>query len=133
MQMDMYNSPLTKPHGWGFTVPDDAIEFVAGVNKGLERRYGLILKGQNGNYDIVKVYKNKKGPNPMVELSRNDYIKYNIVDSYQHDDGEKYGAGFWALMDLEEDGSFAIISDGEYLEISSNNLSKLFSSFISAE
>ena len=29
--------------------------------------------------------------------------------------------------------SFAIISDGEYLEISSNNLSKLFSSFISAE
>ena len=69
MQMDMYNSPLTAPHGWEFEVPQDAIEFVAGANKGLERRYGLIVKGEDGKYNTVRLYRNKKNEKPLAEVS----------------------------------------------------------------
>ena len=54
MQMDMYNSPITTPHGWEIEVPAGAKEFVSGANKGLERRYGLLLKNEEGIYDTVK-------------------------------------------------------------------------------
>lgn len=117
MQMDMYNSPMSAPRGWSFDVPEDAIEFVAGINKGLERHYGLIFKDDEGKYSVVRVYKNKKTPEPMVELSKKDYIKYNVVDEYTQADGKVAGAGFWALLDLEEDGSFIRLYVGPALDI----------------
>lgn len=117
MQMDMYNSPLSAPHGWSIEVPEDAIEFVAGANKGLERRYGLILKNAEGKYGIVRVYRNKKSEEPLVELTPEDYIKFNVVDEYETDKGHKTGAGFWALMELEEDGSFVRLYVGPSLDI----------------
>lgn len=117
MQMDMYNSPLSEPHGWSGNVPADAREFVAGVNKGLERRYCLMLKNAAGLYDTVQVYRSKKDAEPMVMLNKTDYLKFNIVDTFRTDTGEISGAGFYALMDLAEDGSFVRLYIGPALDI----------------
>lgn len=117
MQMDMYNSPIQEPHGWNMVLPADAKEFVSGVNKGLERRYALLLKSETGVYDTVKIYRSKKNPELLVELSTKDYIKYNVVDTFVTEQGSRSGAGFYALMDLAEDGSFVRLYIGPALDI----------------
>lgn len=118
MQLDMYQAPIVDAHDWDFAVPKDAKEFVGGANKGLERRYGLILKNDAGVYDTVKLYRNKKADTPVAVLVMNDtdYIQYNCVDTYVTDKGTQEGAGFAALLDLAEDASYVRIYFGPVLD-----------------
>lgn len=107
MALDMYQAPVVDAHDWGFEIPDDAKEFTAGANKGLERRYVMILKNENGVYDTVKLYRNKKVDTPLVTLTLNekDYMK-ECVDTYVTDKGTQEGAGLVSLLDLAEDASY---------------------------
>lgn len=118
MQIDMYQGPIVDAQGWGFEVPAGAKEMVGGANKGLERRYVLILKNKAGIYDTVKVYKNKKADTPIAVLVNNEaeYIKYGYVDTWVTDKGTREGAGFVALVDLKEDGSYVRLYWGPVID-----------------
>ena len=61
-------SPVKEANGWAVEVPDDAKEFTLLLSKGFIRRPGLILKNENGEYDRVALYKNKKEAEPFVVL-----------------------------------------------------------------
>lgn len=122
MQIDMYNSPIYEPHGWVEQLPEGAKEFIAGASKGLERRYGLIIPNEQGVYDRVQLYQTKKSAQPLVELTREDYIKYEVVDTITQADGtKKKGAGFFALMDLAQDGSYVRVYMGPLLDIAGDS------------
>ena len=54
-------------------------------------------------------------------MTPEDYLKYNIVDDFETEKGHKYGAAFWALLDLEEDGSFVRIYVGHMLDINDDS------------
>ena len=116
MQIDMYQGPIAEAHDWGFELPEGAKEFVCGANKGLERRYCLVLKNARGVYDTVKWYRNKKADTPLAVLTREDYIKYGYVDTFMTDKGEQEGAGFVALLDLAEDGSYVRMYMGPIID-----------------
>ena len=124
MQLDMYQGPIVDAHDWGFEVPADAKEFVGGANKGLERRYCLVLKNQEGVYDTVKLYPNKKTDSPIATLVNNetDYIQFDYVDSLMTDKGKQDAAGFVALMDLKEDASYVRIYFGPLLDTKIDDL-----------
>jgi len=61
----MARSPITAATGWA-AAPADAKEFTLLLSKGALRRPGLILKNEEGIYDRVAIYKNKKATEPMV-------------------------------------------------------------------
>ena len=63
--------------GWA-DAPAESLEFVLLLAKGLIRRVGLILKNEQGIYDRVAIYKNKK----TAEL--NTIITLLIIYQYGH-------------------------------------------------
>ena len=122
MQIDMYNSPILSPHGWSFPLPNGTKEFIAGACKGLDRRYGLIFPNESGIYDTVRIYHSKKDSVPLVELTTTNYIQYEVIDTITTVNGEqKTGAGFFALMDLKEDGSYIRLYMGPLLDIAGDS------------
>jgi predicted AlkP superfamily phosphohydrolase/phosphomutase len=59
---------------WSKELPEGAKEFSIPVSNGLERRIGLIYPNQNGIYDKIEVYKNKKATEPIVVVTGNGVI-----------------------------------------------------------
>ena len=66
--VDVSNSPLRPASGWQFPVADSTLEFTIVLNKGLTRRVALVLLNENGVYQTVKIYKNKKNEQPLAVL-----------------------------------------------------------------
>ena len=77
----MINSPITNAQGWAFAIPADSREFIIGMNKGMVRRYGLIVKNAQGVYDTVRVYRSKKEEQPITVISRQQDITFDAVDT----------------------------------------------------
>lgn len=66
--VDVSNSPLHPASGWQIPVADGALEFTIVLNKGLTRRMALVLPNEDGVYQTIKIYKNKKSPQPLAVL-----------------------------------------------------------------
>ena len=65
---DVQLSSIKEPSGWQIDVPEGAKEFVWLQSKGAVRRVCLILKNEEGIYDHVAIYKNKRATEPMDVL-----------------------------------------------------------------
>ena len=63
--VDMVQSPIKPAVGWA-AAPADAKEFTILFSQGFIRRPALILKNEEGIYDRIALYKNKKSTEPMV-------------------------------------------------------------------
>lgn len=66
--LDLALSPVKDAYGWT-EAPEDAKEFTVLLSGGLIRRPALILKGEDGKYDRVAIYKSKKDLDPIVVLT----------------------------------------------------------------
>lgn len=100
---DIVLSPLKPANGW-VDAPEDALEITVLFSKGMIRRVGLITKNEEGIYDTVKLYKNKKSEEPLAVLPKGEFVK-NIKDEAIRDD-EKYDVvRNMRVLDLAEDGS----------------------------
>ena len=62
---DICQSPIKPAEGW-VNAPADAKEFSILFSGGLIRRPALILKNDDGIYDSVAIYKNKKAEEPLA-------------------------------------------------------------------
>ncbi len=100
---DMSLSTIKPAEGWA-DAPADALEFVLLLAKGLVRRVGLVLKNEEGIYDHVAIYKNKKAVEPLYVLQNEEFTIDIIDDSYKNDELVKVNCNM-RLMDLEPDGS----------------------------
>lgn len=100
---DMAISTIKPAKGWA-NAPEDALEFVLLLGKGLVRRPGLILKNEEGKYDRVAIYKNKKAEEPLYVLENEKYVVGIIDDTYKNDELVRANCNM-RLMNLEEDGS----------------------------
>ena len=74
-------SPVREATGWE-AAPADAKEFILLLSGGLIRRPALILKGQDGIYDRVAIYKAKKDAQPLIVLENNVFTPETV--SYTH-------------------------------------------------
>ena len=107
-------SPVKAPHGWEYEIPADAKEFTLVLCKGLIRRPALILKNENGIYDRVALYKNKKAAEPFVVLEKG-VMTGQIYDQAVSGDGVYKDANYnMKVLDMKEDGSHVeiFISNG---------------------
>ena len=98
-------SKVTEPTKWGFEVPEGAKEFTLLLSSGTINRYGLILKNEQGEYDHVALYRNKKTDEPFAILSKGVMIG-QIHDKAAMSDGIPKDANYdMKLLDISADGT----------------------------
>ena len=103
---DVINTPLKDADGWSFELPEGAKEFTVITSTGLIRRPALLLKNDNGEYDTIVLYKNKKVQEPLITLTKDDGLVM-VYDEIMLEDGTKsMGNRMVRIMDLEPDGSY---------------------------
>jgi len=87
MPYDKAMSPLKDATGWA-NAPEGAKEFVLPLCNNLLRRYGLLLKDENGEYNRIEIYRSKKDEEPMAAM---DYHGFSpvVVDEVIKEDGTK--------------------------------------------
>lgn len=101
--MDMVNSPIKEATGWA-NAPEGALEFTMLLSNGLVRRPGLIIKNEEGKFDRVAIYKNKKAEEPIVVLEKDVFVQDIVDDAYRHDKKVLVNRSM-RVLELAEDGS----------------------------
>lgn len=96
-------SPIVEAQGWQ-NIPADAKEFILLTSKGKVRRPSLILKNEDGIYDRVAIYKNKKAAEPMTVLYKDVMVSSFIDEAYKGDKKIICNRNL-KLLELAEDGT----------------------------
>ncbi len=97
------SSPIKPAEGWAFEV-GDAKEFSILVGNGFTKRYVLILKNDEGIYDHIAIYKNKKATEPLF-VAKKDTFTPGYVDEITIDGEKKVLSRPVTILELAEDGS----------------------------
>ena len=101
---DIAFSSIKPAEKWAAEIPADAKEFVVLLSGGLIRRPALILKGEDGKYDHIAIYKNKKQLEPMVTIKNREYVRDIVDDCMKGDDMIKASRDM-RVLEIAEDGS----------------------------
>lgn len=100
---DVCQSPIKPATGWK-NAPEDAKEFNILFSGGLIRRPALILKNEDGIYDRVVVYKNKKDSEPLAECPLGKLVVEIIDEAISHETRYKVNRNM-KLLRLDPDGT----------------------------
>lgn len=101
---DQIESPISEPTKWAHEVPEGAREFIVYTFGGQLRRPCLILKGEDGTYDTVEVYKSKKEEKPLCTLKEGVIVEDVIDDAI--DKGKKTQASRnYEALEIAPDGT----------------------------
>lgn len=101
--LDLALSPVKDAYGWT-EAPEDAKEFTVLLSGGLIRRPALILKGKDGKYDRVAIYKSKKDLDPIVVLTPHVMAR-SIQDEAIVGDKKYRVIRNFKILELAEDGT----------------------------
>lgn len=102
--IDFVMSPIKEAAGWADS-PADAKEFGLLYSRGTIRRVGLILKNDDGIYDHIAIYKNKKESDPIVTLSIGEY-KRDVFDDSLKKDITYRATRDMRILELSPDGNY---------------------------
>ena len=100
---DICFSPIKDAVNWA-NAPEGAKECTLLNASGKIHRPCLILKNENGIYDRVAVYKNKKATEPIVVCEKAVFMTDVIDDAYRGEDKIQANRNM-RLIDIAEDGS----------------------------
>lgn len=117
---DIVNSPLKDAKGWK-NAPEDAKEFTIITSGGVMRRPALILKNEDGEYDRIAIYKNKKADEPIVILERNKMVT-GIIDDVTKKEVTKPGCRSMKILELDPAGNKVRLWISNALDISNDQL-----------
>lgn len=101
--LDLALSPVKDAYGWT-EAPEGAKEFTVLLSGGLIRRPALILKGEDGKYDRVAIYKSKKDLDPIVVLTPHVMAR-SIQDEAIVGDKKYRVIRNFKILELAEDGT----------------------------
>lgn len=102
--MNIGQSPIKPAKGWENS-PKDAKEFTVLLSRGLINRPALILKNEEGIYDKVAIYKNKKAAEPIVVLKVGEFTRDVIDEAIKNDEKYPKCNRDMKLLELTPDGS----------------------------
>ena len=107
--------PIREPKGWE-SVPEGAKESEIFLSKGLLRRPILILKNEEGIYDSMAIYKNKKATEPIVTLKVDEFTT-DIMDEAIRGDARFNVVRNMRILSMEPDGSDFMLYVGAATDI----------------
>ena len=85
------------------SAPADALEFTILFSKGMVPRPCLALKGEDGKYDRIAIYKNKKSTEPIAVIM-NKELKAEIIDDAIVGDERYVVNRNMKLLDIDPEG-----------------------------
>lgn len=100
--MDVVYSPIKPATGWE-NAPEGAKEFTILNAKGYIRRPALVLKGEDGKYDKVAIYKSKKEAEPMIVINNDEFVRDFVDETIKNDDRIMANRNM-RLLEVAEDG-----------------------------
>ncbi len=103
LPIDMQQSPIKEATGWE-NAPEGAKEFTILFSGGLLRYPALILRNEDGIYDKVAIFKNKKSAEPIVVLEKGVMCREVIAEAIKDDVRYRANRNI-KLLNLEPDGS----------------------------
>ena len=118
--VDMVLSPIKPASGW-VNAPADAKEFTMLLSGGLLRRPCLILKNEQGIYEKVAIYKNKKEAEPIILLDKDVYT-VGVIDECIAGPERYEVTRNMRVIRLEEDGSSLIMYVGGAMRLDADEL-----------
>ena len=101
--MDASIGKIRDAKGWA-AAPDNAKETEILFSKGLVRRPVQILADENGVYNKIAIYKNKKATEPIVVLDKDVYVQ-DIVDESIKNDKHYEVTRSMRIVEMAEDGT----------------------------
>ncbi len=101
---DVVLSPIKPAENWA-SAPEGAKEFTMLLSGGLIRRVGLILPNEEGIYDHICLYKNKKEEEPFATLYRNVFVPEIIDEAIKSDVRYEVNRNM-RVVDLADDGNY---------------------------
>lgn len=97
-------SPIKPATGW-IDAPENAKECILLLSEGLIHRPCLIIPNDQGIYDTVKIYKNKKSEEPIAVLKNDIYVQDVIDDAITKEDERIPANRNMRILQMAEDGS----------------------------
>ena len=120
--IDVCNSPIKPAQGWS-TAPEDALEFTIIIHNGLVRRPALIVKNNQGVYDTVLVFKNKKEEQPLAKVTTTEPDAIDVLDEHKTEAGEvRVNNRIYTLLELQPDGSKVRMYVGTAMDIDTDKV-----------
>ena len=116
---DIINSPLKDAEKWA-AAPEGAKEFTVLTSGGIVRRPALMLKNENGEYDRVAIYKNKKATEPIVVVPVGEMV--SAVDEVTKKEETKPCYRSYKLLELDPKGTMVRLWISNALDISNDML-----------
>ena len=88
--------------------PETAKEFTILLSGGLIRRPALVLQNDDGKYDKIAIYKNKKSDEPLIEAALGEYVRDYVDEGIKNDKRILCNRDF-RVLEIKEDGSYVKI------------------------
>ncbi len=117
---DVVTSPIKPAKNFAGAAEGD-LEFTILISSGTVRRPALIIKNENGVYDKVAIYRNKKAEKPLVILEVGTMENGIIDDAVKHGEVKK-SCRSYKLLELAEDGSSLRLWISNALDITNDSL-----------
>ncbi|MBQ2860510.1 MAG: alkaline phosphatase family protein, partial [Peptococcaceae bacterium] len=120
MPYDVVLSQIKPAAGW-VDAPVDALEVIVLFSKGMIRRVGLITKNEQGVYDTLSLYKNKKAEEPYAVLPKGEFVK-NINDEVIKDDVKYNASRNMRVLEMAKNGSRVKLWVSEAMNVDEDTL-----------
>lgn len=102
--VNLVQSPIKPANGWA-NAPEGAKEFTILFSKGFINRPALILKNENGIYDKVAMYKNKKATEPIVICKLGEMVPEVVDEAIKNDVHYNFVNRNMKLLKLDPEGN----------------------------
>ena len=114
-------SPVKDAANWEFDIPADAKEMTILFSGGLVRRPALILKNNEGVYDTVNIYKNKKTEALVVSMKNGEFAEGVLDEAIK--DGKQYAVvRNMRVLEIAPDGSRVRIWVSAAIDVNNDNV-----------
>lgn len=114
--IDRYQVQLKDAQNWA-NAPEGAKEFALITVKGTRQLPCLLLKNEQGIYDRVAIYKNKKAAEPLLVMHENEFVD-EFMDEVPDKNGEKKrGVRNANVFEIAPDGSKVTLWFGKALNV----------------
>lgn len=100
---DLVESPIRQADGW-LNAPATAKEFFIIASNGLTRRPCLILANDNGEYDMIAIYKSKQDSEPLAVMKEKE-MALNVLDIVNVDGENILSNRSFKVLEIAPDGS----------------------------
>ncbi|HWQ74773.1 MAG TPA: alkaline phosphatase family protein [Syntrophomonas sp.] len=101
--MDIVTSPIKAAEGWA-DAPAGALECTLLLAEGKIHRSCLLPKNEDGKYDRLAIYKNKRVAEPIIVLERDVFVQ-DVVDESVKNEERVIVNRSMRILELAEDGS----------------------------